>query len=132
MPIRSDGGLRNQLIRYIINGLVATAIHFCALKLNLDVLGMQSAGIANGVAAVFGITASFLGSRYFVFRGTKGGMVRQGMLFVLVYACIALLHALVLCVWTDRMGWDYRVGFLLATVMQMTFSFVANKLVVFK
>ncbi len=75
---------------------------------------------------------SFLGSRYFVFRGQQGSVVKQGSLFLLVYAAIAVLHALVMYVWADRLGYDYRIGFLLATGMQMAFSFLANKFVVFK
>ncbi|KLI98612.1 GtrA family protein [Luteimonas sp. FCS-9] len=132
MSVPRNVGLRDQIVRYFINGVIATAIHFCALTFNIEVLAMQSAGIANGLAAVFGIAASFLGSRYFVFRGSSRGVVRQGALFVSIYAGIALLHSLVLYVWTDRLVLDYRVGFLVATSMQIVISFVANKFVVFK
>lgn len=127
-----DGPLRSQFVRYVVNGLVATAIHFCVLKFNLEVVGMRSAGIANGIAAIFGIAVSFAGNRWFVFAGSERKIVRQGALFLLAYACIAVLHALVLYVWTDRVGWDYRVGFVAATCMQMSLSFVINKFVVFK
>jgi putative flippase GtrA len=132
MRVLSKGAFGGQFARYVINGLAATAVHFLVLKFNLEVVGMASAGIANGVAAIFGITASFIGSRYFVFRGTSGRLLRQGMLFVLLYTCIAMLHALVMHIWADRLGLDYRIGFVLATFMQMAFSFVANKFMVFK
>jgi putative flippase GtrA len=132
MHVLNKGVLQNQLVRYIINGLVATAIHFCVLKWNLEVLGIHSAGVANALAAVFGIAASFLGSRYFVFPSSQGKLLRQGFMFVLLYACIAMLHGLVLYLWTDRAGWDYRIGFLVATIMQISFSFFANKFLVFK
>lgn len=132
MPVVSKALLGGQVARYLINGVVATAIHFLVLKFNLEVLGMTSAGAANGLAAIFGITASFIGSRYFVFRGTSGRLLKQGTLFVLLYACIAVLHALVMHIWADRLGLDYRVGFVLATFMQMAFSFVVNKFMVFK
>ena len=132
MPVLSKGALSGQFARYIVNGLAATVIHFLVLKFNLEVVGMPSAGLANGVAAIFGISASFIGSRYFVFRGTSGRLFNQGMLFLVVYACIAVLHALVMHIWADRLGLDYRIGFVLATIMQMAFSFVANKFMVFK
>jgi putative flippase GtrA len=132
MRVLSKGAFGGQFARYVINGLAATAVHFLVLKFNLEVVGMASAGIANGVAAIFGITASFIGSRYFVFRGPSGRLLRQGMLFVLLYTCIAMLHALVMHIWADRLGLDYRIGFVLATFMQMAFSFVANKFMVFK
>ncbi|MCC4597580.1 GtrA family protein [Xanthomonas campestris pv. phormiicola] len=132
MPVRADTARGSQLVRYLINGVLATVVHFSVLKFNLEVVGMASAGLANGVAAVFGIAASFIGSRYFVFRNSGGRLLHQGILFLLVYACIAVLHALVMYVWADRLKFDYRIGFLLATGMQMVFSFLANKFMVFK
>jgi putative flippase GtrA len=132
MPARGETGLRGQLLRYIINGLVATAVHYAVLRFNIEVLEIPLAGVANAIAAVLGIAVSFIGSRYFVFRAVDKGIVRQGALFLAVYACIAVLHGLVLYIWTDRMGYDYTIGFILATGMQMACSFVANKLLVFK
>ena len=129
--MRTDGNVRAEAARYVLNGLVATAVHFSVLMVNLEVLGMRSAGAANGVAAVFGITASFLGSRYFVFHGTDGRFVQEGFQFVLVYAGIAALHALILFAWTDRGHLDYRIGFVLATGVQVTISYLANKKWVF-
>ncbi len=132
MPAAPEGALGGQLIRYLINGVAATGIHYAVLRFNIEVLQIPLAGVANAIAALFGITASFIGSRYFVFRGRQGSVVKQGSLFLLVYALIALLHAVVMYVWADRLGYDYRIGFLLATVMQMAFSFFANKFLVFK
>jgi len=132
MPASAKKALSGQVVRYIINGLVATAVHFSVLRFCLEVLHVPLAGEANAIAACFGITVSFLGSRYFVFKGQEGSVVKQGTLFLGVYAVIALMHATVMYIWTDRMGFDYRIGFVLATCMQMAFSFVANKLLVFK
>lgn len=132
MPAAPEGALGDQLFRYLINGLVATAVHYGVLRFNIEVLHIPLAGIANAIAAVFGIAVSFLGSRHFVFRGQKGSVVKQGSLFLLVYASIAMLHAMVMYVWADQFGYDYRIGFLLATAMQMVFSFLANKFLVFK
>lgn len=128
----SDSSTRGQVLRYIVNGLVATAVHYSILRFNLEVVGMPSAGVANAIAAMFGITVSFLGSRYFVFRASSGGLARQGLLFVLSYGLIALLHGLILYLWTDRAGLDYTLGFLVATVMQVACSFVINKFMVFR
>ena len=121
--------LGGQAVRYVINGLVATAVHYAVLHFNIEVLHIPLAAMANAIAAVFGITVSFLGSRYFVFHGR---LARQGSLFLLTYAAIAVLHALVMYVWADRWGLDYHAGFVLATGMQMAVSFVANKFLVFK
>lgn len=132
MSARSETGLRGQLLRYIINGLVATAVHYAVLRFNMEVLEISLAGVANALAAVFGIVVSFIGSRYFVFRAADKSIVEQGARFLVMYACIAVLHGLILYGWTDQMGFDYSIGFIFATGVQMACSFVANKFMVFK
>jgi putative flippase GtrA len=124
-------GHKQQIIRYVINGVVATAVHFAVLTFNLKVLGIQSAGVANLLAAVVGISTSFLGSRYFVFRKTNGSILHQASKFVVLYAMIACLHGLILYGWSDNLHLDYRWGFLIATVMQVLFSYWGNKILVF-
>lgn len=122
-----------ELIRYVVNGVCATAVHYAVLTFNLKVLGFPSAGLANLVAAMFGIAASFIGNRFFVFQsGREAAWHAQIFRFVALYACIALLHGGVMWVWADWQGFDYRVGFLLATVMQFVLSYIGNKLLVFK
>lgn len=120
-----------QAARYIVNGLLATAVHYGVLSFCLEVLKLPSAGLANLVAAAFGITASFLGSRYFVFRRPDEPIGQQAARFGALYAAIAGLHVLVLALWTDTMGYDYRWGFLLATGLQMVLSYWGNKRLVF-
>jgi putative flippase GtrA len=121
-----------ELLRYVINGIVATAIHYGVLTFNLEVLNFPSAGLANLAAAVFGIITSFLGSRYFVFRKTDETILLQAMKFSGLYGVIAVLHFLVLLIWTDWLGLDYRIGFLIATGLQVSLSYIGNKFLVFK
>jgi putative flippase GtrA len=121
-----------EVIRYVINGLFATAVHYGVLRFNIEVLGFPSAGLANAVAAVFGIATSFLGSRYFVFARTEDSLCVQAARFAGLYGAIALLHGLILLVWTDWLGQDYTTGFLLATVLQVALSYLGNKIFVFK
>lgn len=121
-----------ELLRYGINGVVATAVHFAVLSFSLNVLGFQSAGAANMLAAVFGIAASFMGSRYFVFPRTSETIIAQAVKFSGLYGVIALLHGLTLLVWTDWYGFDYKLGFLIATVVQISMSYFGNKFLVFK
>jgi putative flippase GtrA len=121
-----------EVIRYGVNGVVATAVHFGVLSFNLDVLNFSSAGFANLIAAAFGITTSFLGSRYFVFQKLNECITRQAIKFSGLYGSIALLHGLILLIWTDWLGMDYRLGFLIATAVQVSLSYIANKFWVFK
>lgn len=123
---------KTELLRYIINGLTATAVHYGVLNFNLLVLGFESAGLANIVAACFGITASFLGSRYYVYRGHTNTIYSQIVRFGLLYSFIALLHGVILYFWTDVYALNYHFGFVIATFVQMSFSYFGNKMLVFK
>lgn len=118
--------------RFVINGLLATAIHYGVLTFNLRVLELSSAGLANFFAAWFGIAASFIGSRFFVFRRREVPLARQALRFLALYAAIACLHGLLLYGWTDRLHLAYTSGFVLATVMQTVLSYLGNKLLVFQ
>lgn len=124
--------LAQQSVRYLINGLAPTAVHFAVLTFNLKVLDWSSAGIANLVAAVFGITASFLGSRYFVFQGSLEPLFKQMYRFIFLYAAIALLHGALMYVWADHYRLNYIAGFVVATGMQVLCSYWGNKRMVFK
>ena len=121
-----------QSVRYIVNGLLATGVHFLVLTFNLKVLGWTSAGLSNLVAALFGITSSFMGSRYFVFQGSREPLLKQIYRFLLLYAAIAGLHTFVMHVWVDVYVLNYIAGFVVATVMQVVFSYWGNKVLVFK
>jgi putative flippase GtrA len=124
--------LSNEVLRYIVNGVVATGVHYGVLSANLHLLGFQSAGMANLVAAVFGITASFIGNRCYVFPQSKSPLRQQLVRFGGLYGAIALLHGLTLFLWTDKLQFNYTLGFLIATVLQVALSYVGNKIFVFK
>ena len=121
-----------ELLRYVINGMVASAVHYGVLTFNLEVLNFPSAGLANLAAALFGIITSFLGNSYFVFRKTDEAILLQAMKFLGLYCVLAVLHFLVLLIWTDWLGLDYRIGFLIAIVLQVSLGYIGNKILVFK
>ncbi len=121
-----------EFIRYIANGLMATIVHYSVLTLNIEVFHFESAALANLLAACVGITASFAGNRTFVFRKTDESAIQQGSRFMGLYAVIAMLHAMILLVWADWLGLDYRLGFLIATGFQFAASYIGNKRLVFR
>jgi putative flippase GtrA len=120
-----------EVLRYFVNGVVGTVVHFTALVTCIELVGMPSAGLANLVASLFGIAASFIGNRYFVFRSHTARLKSQAARFVFLYAAIASLHAGLLFVWSDLWGLDYRIGFLLALATQVVLGFWGNKTLVF-
>ena len=120
-----------QLLRYFINGVIATAVHYSILTINLNVIGMKSAGIANLLAALVGISISFLGGRYYVFQRKNDQIIHQAGKFILLYAMIAFINGLIMFGWTDIWHLDYRFGFIIATCMQFFLSYWGNKIIVF-
>ncbi|PNI00921.1 GtrA family protein [Vibrio diazotrophicus] len=124
--------LKSEFFRYIINGLVATAAHYCTLNINVLLFKFESIGVANLLAACVGITASFIGSRYFVYQEHTNSFVSQLARFSMLYMSIALLHGSFLYIWSDMYHLSYNVGFLIATVFQVLLSYFGNKILVFK
>ena len=124
--------LRHEFVRYLINGIIATLLHFAALSALIECAWVSSAGLANLIASTVGISASFLGSRWFVFRLAVGHFGDQALKFVLLYATFALLNGLFLWIWSDVLHRDYRIGFILATGGQLLLSYLGNKLFVYR
>jgi putative flippase GtrA len=124
--------MRQQPFRYLVNGGVATVVHFLVLTFNLKVLLWESAGLSNIVAAICGTIVSFLGNRYYVFHSSTEPLFKQIYRFAFVYVAIAMGHGLILYVWSDVYRYNYIFGFMLATVFQVTCSYLGNKLMVFK
>jgi len=124
--------LNHEPIRYILNGLVATFLHYGVLNFNIIALDIEPVGLANFLAAIFGISISFLGSRYFVYKKHVNAASSQVVRFLLLYGFIAIVSGFVLYVWSDLYGLSYHLGFIVATVIQMMFSYFGNKVFVFK
>lgn len=120
-----------EIVCYVLNGVIATLVHAGVLIFNMEVLAIPSAGIANMLAAMVGIMVSFLGSKYFVFRSHNSSFFSQGIRFFLLYALIALLHGLVLFISSDVLSVGYLYGFVVATMIQISLSYLGNKKFVF-
>ena len=127
-----DFDRRNEFIRFISNGLFATVVHYFVLTVGIDVIGITLASVANLIGAIFGISASFIGNRYFVFRNHTEAVLQQAVRFSMLYGAIACLHVTVLLIWSDWLSFDYRAGFLLATALQVMLSYLGNRHLVFK
>lgn len=119
-----------QFNRFVLNGLAATAVHYAVLTTLIEVVHIRSAGIANGIAALFGISASYLGNKLLVFR-SDARHARTLPRFLLIYVLVALLHAGVLAVWTDLGGMPYTIGFLIATCGSILLTYFGNRIFVF-
>lgn len=121
-----------QVFRFVVNGVVATTLHYLVLNINLHFFHIPSAGVANFIAAIFGILISFLGSRYYVFQNFSQSIYSQALKFLWFYGFAGIIHFLVLFLWSDIYRQDYRIGFLIATALQVCISYLSNKYIVFK
>jgi len=124
--------LSNEIVRYIINGVIATLVHYGVLNFNILVMNIEPVGLANFIAALFGIMISFTGSRYFVYKLHTNSLYDQIVRFYLLYLSIAILHGFVLYIWTDLYGLNYHFGFVFASILQVLLSYAGNKFLVFK
>lgn len=122
---------KSEILRYFLNGILAASIHFLVLSVGLEIFRFQSAGVANFIAAIFGSTSSFIGARYYVFCKNEQNILRQALSFGMLYLAIALLHGFVMYIWSDLAGLDYRIGFVVATTIQVVLAYFGNKTFVF-
>lgn len=124
--------VRGEVVRYAINGAVATLVHFTVFAAAKYALGDGFAGLSNAIGAVFGITTSFIGSRYFVFPHRRGDWRGELGRFLALYGALAVMHFLVLYFWTDIGGLNPFAGFVVATILQVVATFFGNRLLVFR
>lgn len=115
---------------FVVNGLLATCVHYATLLLLLEILRLPSAGFANGLASIVGISVSYLGNRLLVFQSSAPAKATLPR-FLMLYAALALFHASFLAVWSDRLGLPYGWGFILATGMATAISYLGNRYFVF-
>lgn len=127
-----DKLLRLQPVRYLINGGVATCVSYAVLNACIHLLRVPLAGVANFIAALFGITCSFLGNRHFVFPGAAESVWHQLARFWILYAALAVVQGAIMYLWTDMAHLDYRLGFLVGTAVQVVCSYFGGKHWVFK
>ena len=120
--------IRNtEVFRYIANGVVATVVHYAVLTFNINVVSIESAGIANFIASVFGISVSFIGNRYIVFKKIEETLISQASKFAALYIIIAVIHGLVLYVWSDVYKLNYNYGFVIAVTIQFVLGYLGKK-----
>lgn len=120
-----------EVVRFIVNGLFATLVHFFMLQFLIKIVGDGSTVVLDYVAAVVGIAVSYLGNRFFVFRTNQFTALGQVMRFLILYGILAGLHSIILYVMEDLSSVNHVLSFLVATIIQVIFSFIGNKKVVF-
>lgn len=117
---------------FLINGAFATIVHYSVLFVIFDVMSLGSAGVSSLISSVVASFVSFFGNKYFVFQVHHDSLGMQASRFAALYLMVALFHGAFLLIWTDQLGWSYRVGFLLAVSFQVAIGYIGNKYFVFR
>lgn len=116
---------------FLINGFLATLIHFAALILFVNFVGL-SYGLSNFLSFLVGSISSFLGNKFFVFKvKNKFRTSSQFIKFFFLYLALAFEHGVALYWWSDINEYNYIVGFLLITMLNIIISFIFNKYIIF-
>ena len=126
--MREEAG---RVLRFGLNGLFATAVHYAVLAGLVEGAGLGSAAVANALAAVCGIAVSYAGNRSFVLR-SRAPHRRAGVRFLVCYAAIVSLHGGAMALWADLGGLDYRLGFVLFTGAAAILTYLLNRFFVFR
>tara|TARA_B100000767_G_scaffold162202_1_gene152250 strand:- start:9334 stop:9759 length:426 start_codon:yes stop_codon:yes gene_type:complete len=120
-----------EIFLFLINGFLATLIHFVALILFVN-LAALSYGLSNFLSFLVGSVSSFLGNKFVVFKGkNKLRTTSQFIKFFFLYFSLALEHGIALYFWSDINEYNYIVGFLLITMLNIIISFIFNKYIIF-
>lgn len=120
-----------RIIRFGINGLVATATHYIVLVVLVEGAGVTPIALATILAANCGIAVSYLGNRSFVMRVKsphRGAISR----FLISYAAIVGVHGALMALWADWAGLDYNIGFVLFTAVAAGVTYLSNRFYVFR
>ena len=125
------GTIMGQVKRFVLVGLGATGAHFLVLSAAVHIFQVASLTVATVIGTCVGIVVSYLGHHRFTFAAVGGHVPRFGM-FVIVYGVVMTLHAGLMYVMGDTLGWTYAVPFIIATAFSAAVTFVLTRQVVFR
>ena len=123
--------IKYQTVRYFFNGVIATSAHYLSLLSCLELFNIQSAGLANFFSSIIGITFSFFGNRYFVFKSTHASILNQIQKFLPLYYCLSITQGGILYLWTDIYNLNYNFGFCICILFQVIVGYLGGKFFVF-
>ena len=121
-----------QLSRFVINGIFATLVHYVIFVISIEFFYIKFIALANLIGAFFGISCSFIGNKYFVFKNNDFNLKSQLLKFTLTYAFLGFVSSTILFVWSDLFKMNYNYGFIFAAFFQFILSFIINRNWVFR
>jgi putative flippase GtrA len=121
-----------EIFRYGLNGLIATGVHYLVLYSCIEIYKFDLIGLANFCASLVGISISFFGNRYLVFKNNNQKISTQFIKFISIFSVVAFLHGCFLYVWSDIFENNYNYGFAIAVAIQFILGYFASKYIIFR
>jgi len=122
----------STFFRYVLNGFVATAVHYIFFNLFIYLNLFNYYATSNFLAAFIGIFSSFIGNRYFVFRRREHNLIRQYLTFLFMYTSILLIGSFAVLILSDFYKVNHQISFFAAALIQFFLSYYGNKFIIFR
>jgi len=122
--------INHSLFRFAMNGLVATGVHYLVMLIAIQILHITMYSLAYAFAFFFGVTASFLGNKYFVFR-RKQSQSYQFFKFITLYIVLLLFTSITMWAVSDYAGFHYDIGFMVAAILQFIGGYLGSRYLIF-
>jgi putative flippase GtrA len=124
--------LAAQSSRFIIVGITATLVHYLIIVLLVDMFDLMSPTPATVVGSIFGILTAYIGNYTFVFSISDSRHGHYAPRFVTTYLAVMSIHAGMMFLFVDILSLRYEYGFVVATFLSATTTFLANRFLVFR
>ena len=122
--------INNSLIRFAMNGLVATAVLYIIMLIAIQILHITMYSLAYAFAFMFALSTSFIVNKYLVFK-SKQPEGYQFFKFIILYIVLLLSTSATMWVVTDYVGYHFNVGFTVAVTLQFIGGYLGSRYLIF-
>ena len=122
--------INHSIVRFTINGLVATVVHYLAMVFAIYFLGITWFSVAYAFAFLFAVVTSFWGNKRFVFQHHQVQDF-QFVKFVTLYLGLLFMTSLTMWAVSDYGGLHYNTGFIIAVTLQFIGGYLGNRYLIF-
>ena len=122
--------INHSIVRFTINGLVATGVHYVAMVFAIHVLGITWYGLAYAFAFLFAVVTSFFGNKRFVFKYHQVQDF-QFVKFVALYLGLLVMTSLTMWAVSDYGGLHYNAGFIITVTLQFIGGYLGSRYLIF-
>jgi len=125
-----QGLISHSIVRFTINGLVATGVHYLVMVFAIHVLNITWYSLAYAFAFLFAVVTSFWGNKRFVFK-SRQVQDFQFVKFVVLYLGLLVMTSLTMWMVSDYGGLHYNAGFIIAVTMQFIGGYLGSRYLIF-